>query len=572
MQIFTNLASLNVQNYLARSSADSSRAIQRLSSGLRVNSASDDAAGLAIGSRMQSQISGNRQAARNANDALSLLQTAEGAVGSAMEMLQRMRELAVQGANGTLSASDRQSLQLEITQNLAGIDRIATDTEFNSQKIFVQPPGGGYANPGDADKAAVLQGLKTGWLEDAEQLVQSMYGLIADGTLTMDVNLSWSDGAGNVAASVSTTFVGADGEWKNISLNIDMADFTPPNLPSGGNAPFYNDRIIAHELAHAIMSQTMNFMALPTWFKEGAAEFIHGAKERVQIDAFLAGGAATLVANNNISTWAGDSAHYSTAYSAVRYLHDKLQTAGVAGGIKDVMSYLSSNAGSTLDNALNALIGGTYANTAAFVADWQANGAAYINSNVLVAGTDTGAIGNADADGGPSVNADDIIPDTGTKTGDQVLDGFLLNFPVLASNSGASSPGDYVFQIGANQGDTLTLQPGVVHAAALGVDTVNISTQSGAGSAITAIDHAMDALSTQRATYGASMNRLESAISSLTGAADNLAAARSRIMDADYAQETSRLTRTQIMMQAATAMLAKANAAPNMALTLLKTF
>ena len=326
MKISTNLASLSVQNYLARSSTDISRTIERLSSGLRVNSARDDAAGLAIGSRLQSQISGNRQAVRNANDALSLVQTAEGAVGSAMEMLQRMRELAVQAANGTLSASDRQSLQLEVANNVDGIDRIATDTEFNGLKVFVQP-----AVPGDADKAAVLYGLKNGWLEDGEDLVQSMYGITADGTLTMDVNLSWSDGAGNVAASVSTTFVGADGEWKNISLNIDMSDFTPPNLPSGGNAPYYNDRIIAHELVHAIMSQTMNFAALPTWFIEGTAEFITGAKERVQGDAFFAGGAATLVANNNISAWASDSAHYSTAYSAVRYLHDTLQTAGVAG-------------------------------------------------------------------------------------------------------------------------------------------------------------------------------------------------------------------------------------------------
>ena len=113
-------------------------------------------------------------------------------------------------------------------------------------------------------------------------------------------------------------------------LQIDMADFTPPNLPNGGSAPLYNDRIIAHEMVRAIMGRSMNFTALPTWFKEGTAEFIHGADERVAADIAAAGGdnAGITSVVNTISSWSLTSANYSSAYIATRYLNEKLKSAG----------------------------------------------------------------------------------------------------------------------------------------------------------------------------------------------------------------------------------------------------
>ncbi len=136
LTINTNVASLNAQRNLAKSQGDLATSMQRLSSGLRINSAKDDAAGLAISDRMTSQIRGLNQAARNANDGISLAQTAEGALAEVGNNLQRVRELAVQAANATNSASDRASLQAEVGQLLSELDRIATSTTFNNLTIL----------------------------------------------------------------------------------------------------------------------------------------------------------------------------------------------------------------------------------------------------------------------------------------------------------------------------------------------------------------------------------------------------------------------------------------------------
>ncbi len=134
--INTNVASLTAQRNLNTSSAAQSTALQRLSSGLRINSAKDDAAGLAISERMTSQIRGLNQAARNASDAISLAQTAEGALGSISNNLQRLRELAVQAANGTNSATDRDALQAEADMLIDEVDRIAGQTQFNGIELL----------------------------------------------------------------------------------------------------------------------------------------------------------------------------------------------------------------------------------------------------------------------------------------------------------------------------------------------------------------------------------------------------------------------------------------------------
>jgi len=134
--INTNIASLNAQRNLGASQSQLNRSLQRLSSGLRVNSAKDDAAGLAISDRMTSQVRGLNQAVRNANDAISMAQTAEGALGEVTNILQRMRELAVQSSNGTNSSDDRTSLNAEVTQLKAEIDRIATNTKFNGKVLL----------------------------------------------------------------------------------------------------------------------------------------------------------------------------------------------------------------------------------------------------------------------------------------------------------------------------------------------------------------------------------------------------------------------------------------------------
>jgi len=163
VSIHTNLASLGAQRHLGMSGASLSTAMQRLSSGLRINSAKDDAAGLAIAERMHSQIRGMHQAARNANDGISLLQTAEGASSKITDSLQRMRELAVQSANGTNSAADRRALQAEVQQLKREIDRVGATTRFNGLQVFDQgrDRAVGVLNP---DIAITMDACRTaGW-------------------------------------------------------------------------------------------------------------------------------------------------------------------------------------------------------------------------------------------------------------------------------------------------------------------------------------------------------------------------------------------------------------------------
>ena len=255
LSVNTNVASLNAQRNLNGSQTALGKAIQRLSSGLRINSAADDAAGLAISDRFTTQINGFNQAVRNANDGISMLQTADGALSTVSQALQRVRELAVQAANATNSDADKKALQLEVSQLTAEVDRVGRTTTFNSQKIFGQDTA---SVVGDPDVLAVQDGLKSGWLSSAEDLIRQYYGIQANGNSFKIEFDTFTDGAGGTLARVGAN-VGSSGIGQNITLQIDMADFVPPNPPNGGNAPFYADRVIAHEMVHATMARSTNF-------------------------------------------------------------------------------------------------------------------------------------------------------------------------------------------------------------------------------------------------------------------------------------------------------------------------
>ncbi|WP_202902785.1 flagellinolysin [Vogesella sp. EB] len=558
MQINTNTLAMHAQRQLEKSSNSLTRTLARLSSGLRINSAMDDAAGQASASRMDAKIRGERQGLRNVTDNTSMLQVTEGALAKVSDMLQRMRELSVQAANGTLSSTDRQALQAEANQLLQGIDQIGRETEFNGQQVFSQST---TSLGGDADKRAVMDGLQLGWLEASERRIKQFYGIQGDGA-TMTVNLDPGTPGGTLA-SVSYTGTDGGGRMLGVALNVEMADFTPANLPNGGSAPFYNDRVIAHEMVHAVMGRSMNITTLPIWFMEGTAEFIHGADERLAGDVAAAGSAAALVGGNNLGgAWASDSAHYSAAYAATRYLHQQVKQAG-GSGIKDVMQAL--NGGATLDAAINSATKGNLASSAAFIASWNTNGAAFIGSMDL-SNADTGAVGGADADGGTVLNAETALDDNNASlSGANVLQGFKLDFPDIA---GATGQNFFTVQSGSNAGDTLQGSVGAVNVASLGLQDLDLDKL--AKFAIFHLDQALDYVSQERAKIGGMMSRLDSASQNLQSSTENASAARSRIMDADYAQETANQTRQSVLQQAGTAMLAQANSQSQNVLRLLQ--
>ncbi|WDJ91652.1 flagellin [Xanthomonas campestris] len=395
--INTNVMSLNAQRNLNTSSASMQTSIQRLSSGLRINSAKDDAAGLAISERFTTQIRGLDVASRNANDGISLAQTAEGAMVEIGSNLQRIRELSVQSSNATNSASDRDALNSEVKQLTAEIDRVANQTNFNGTKLL----------NGDFSGALFQVGADAGQTIGINSIV--------------DANVD-SLGKASFAAAVSgagvTGTATASGSVTGISLS-------------------FNDST----------------------------------------------GSAKSVTIADVKVGAGDTAADVNKKVAAA-INDKLDQTGMYASIK-------------------------------------ADGTMQIES--LKAGQDFTSLS------------------AGTSSAAGITVGAGLTTASAASGSTAST-----------------------------LSSLDISTFSGSQKALEIVDKALTAVNSSRADMGAVQNRFTSTIANLSATSENLSASRSRIRDTDYAKETAELTRTQILQQAGTAMLAQAKSVPQNVLSLLQ--
>ncbi len=521
--------------------------VQRLSSGRRVNRAGDDAAASSMISKMSASVRSHAQTQRNIQQGISLLQTAEGALGEINQSLQRLQELIVQAGNGSHSADAQQAIQNEIDAILEGIDGIANVTEYNGTKLIMAQGGD------DFDK--IIAGLKSSWMEKAEDLIQAHYGLTADGAdLTIEVHSL--DGKSGVLAYVSGYPESGTGKYSGQEMHIDLDDFTPGDLPNGGSGPMYNDRIIAHEMVHAVMGRTMNYASLPKWFKEGTAEFIHGADERLSGDIAVNGGGATgrAAVVNAIDSWSGSSLDYSAGYAAVKYLHNN-----VPGGVAAVMGHLSANAGSTLDDAFAAL---GLVSEANFIAKFKVSGAAFIGGLDLT-NADTGSIGGSDEGGPTPLNAEDVVPDINNSTDDPTV-GFNEIWP--DGNS------DWVLQVGihsdANSRFALGSYLPDARASALGLQGLDVVND--AAGAFAKLELALNSLGLHRAKVGSAINALGFAYNNNQSLSTNLVASKAAIEDADMATESSRLTRNQILVKASMAMLGQANQAESTMLALIE--
>jgi flagellin len=557
LTINTNMLSLTAQRHLTGSDGAFATTVQRLSSGLRVNSARDDAAGLAISERFTSQIRGQQQAMRNANDAVSLLQTAEGAIAGVSGALQRIRELAIQSANATNSASDRQALQLEVNALLAEIDRVGATTEFNTLKIFDQNrnPMTGGGSTGDAAKDAVIEALRSGWLENAEKLVKERYGIDGRGKELTIRLLDTIDGAGGTGARVVLS-------GGKLSLEIDMNDFT--NF-TDDQAATSLDLLIAHELVHGFMFAGESWN-VPQWFHEGAATLIQGWEAALGAEQ-----AAALTASDNLGAldWSSsNSTNYSSAYLAVRYMHSAIKGAG-GTGVQDVIQYLHSTAGQDLDSALANASNGAFADVADFQTKFNGAKTSFIGS-INFTDNDIGQIGGSGVDGGPEIDARAGVPDGGSKYGADVMDSFVEIWEDFTESAGGGTGNILRFHVGANANQTIDTAIGGMNLGALNLKDVDISTVMGANKAILRMDSALQYASNLRASLGAQMSRMEKTIDNLQVSAENLTASRSRIIDADYAQETAALARAQVLQQAGMAMVAQANQLPLGVLSLLR--
>ena len=514
----TNIASLVVQNYLGISQASLQTSLQRLSSGLRINSAADDAAGLAIVTGITSQINGYSQASQNTNDGISMSQIAEGGMSTISDNLQRMRSLAVEAANGSNSTSDRQSIQTEIAQLQAQINQVATQTQYN----------GTYLLNGSLTNAQFQVGANTNQtitlsISNLQASAIGSFGISGVGSVG-----SMSQAVGGVAVST----VGAYSE----GTAITTANNTGGALTISGNGASGSITTGAAESADQIANDVNNSPAISST----------GVTASASTHLTLSGLSAAPVSLNL----------YSTSTNAQGVAATNMITVSNATGSNDLAGLvIAINAQSGASGITASYSGGTITLSNTTGQDITVQNASSAATN--------GATGLA-------VTGETMV------AGELTASGSAVNLGVGGGGADSSTVGGQVAFSAPNSYLVTAAAAGVLGSATTigsalnSINSINASTINGANSAIQVIDAALLNVSNQESNMGAIQNRFTSVVSNLATSEQNLTSARSHIQDTNFAIETANLARAQILQQAGIAMLVQANSLPNVVQTLLK--
>ena len=497
----------------AQEKVDSS--MMKLSTGLRINKAADDAAGLAISEKLKSQINGLNQASRNAKDAISLVQTAEGALGEIGNMLQRVRTLALQSVNDVNTVSERSSMQKEVSQLQTEISRLANASEFNGQKLL----------DGSFQSKRFQVGANSG-----QEISLSIGGVNSAG---LGVNrISTATGNANIsAAKVAVAATAATGVTAN-NMTTQTLTITGPN----GSAPVSLATAGASALKVAEAVNLTSGKTAVTAKAETALKFsITVSAAPVNISFKLGGdtaGAQTNVASlsaaTTISAQVSSSADLSSLAAAI---NDKAATTGIQARIGDTKAQLIITADDGRDIILDNLQG--------------------------TAGTVQGLTVNTDKalTAGPLVNAG---ASQAVGVGQSTRVGGFVKFE---SAGGVN--------ISTTDATGSLLAATTNNSALFDVASINVGNIDGASGAISILDASIQQVNDLRASLGAVQNRLGSTVANLESSSENLQFSNSRVRDADVAMESSELARAQVLMQAGVSVLAQANQQPQMALKLL---
>ena len=476
--INTNVMSLNAQRNLGQSQGALAKSMQRLSSGLRINSAKDDAAGLAISDRMTAQIRGLNQAGRNANDGISLAQTAEGALQESTNILQRMRELSVQSANDTNTTSDRTSINAEVTQLKSELDRIAQTTQFNGKTLL----------DGTMSNATFQVGANAG----------------DNQTIKFSIASARSANLGSAATAVSSAQTGTAVTGALVAGDV-VVNGTDIGVVAQ-DAKLMSDKINVEVSGATTASNAVKFTFSDLTDSAGA----DGSKINFKLDVTIG---ATKSSLDHTVTNDGDTL---TAAGLQAALQSKLDT--------------------DLGGAGKALVTVSGQDITITTADSEAG------SNIKLEGATA-----TNSDGGTGIAGADLQTTYGTIS--------------TTGSASLSLSGNGLAKAGLNA---------LTGTSTVTMTNVDVSTRDGATTAIASIDLALKAVDESRGSLGAVQNRFESTIANLQNVSENLSSARSRILDADIAQETSAMTKQNILQQAGVSILAQANQAPQLALSLLR--
>ncbi|TXK80947.1 flagellin [Paenibacillus sp. N3.4] len=583
MRINHNITALNTHRQLGANSAATAKNIEKLSSGLRINRAGDDAAGLAISEKMRGQIRGLDMAAKNSQDGISLIQTAEGALNETHSILQRMRELANQSANGTNTDADRGALQDEMNQLTSEVNRIGNTTEFNTQKLLQGDGKANLTNTGVVTAGKV--GATTAGTDRTTTEATQSFTLSATATngQTVDLNLNGI----NITATFNTNAVAAN------DLAISNVKATTADIAINSTAPgAATDATAAAKALQQIIDKNDTLKGNWTVTDDGAGKItvtavkggaFEGAAGVIATSTGTVAGAGAATADtgktNNAKQASTDidlaSLNGTTAVKETANIKALAGTGMTINGQQ--VEFYDSTAGAYTGKALGVDI------NAALQTKWAATG------------DQTKALAKTIADTVASKIADVTVTNNGTKVVVTANKGGVAGNNIEFKDGGVQKNFETSFQIGANTGQSMSLSVADMRSNALGITAkagtagftatntvtdgtndvkgeaaLNISTKDDAAKAIAVLDKATASVSSERSKLGAVQNRLEHTINNLGTASENLTAAESRIRDVDMAKEMMEQTKNNILAQAAQAMLAQANQQPQGVLQLLR--
>ncbi len=615
MQIQHNLLAMNSNRMLGITSWNQAGITEKLSSGYRINRAADDAAGLSISEKMRKQIRGLTQAARNCQDGISMVQTAEGAMNELHEMVQRGNELAIQAANGTLSDTDRTLVDQEVQALKEAIDGMVGNAKFNELKLFpeqgVNPTksmsssntktyellidmvngnitvvnqadsaGGTGSSDGVGDYPVLADKIANEYFPNAISQIltafPSFQTALGSTTVPMTLEITTIDGASNTLAYAQCSF-GSTGPAVNLKMVVDKEDFDDSSV-SGSKAEEL-ESTIAHELMHSVMQYTMTDemtgragTEFPDWFSEGTAQ-LSGGGFPTNWNATLEQYAGNMASASDTSQDANIKAYlkqytvagrpYGHGYLACAYLGWKANGGGavtgasIAAGMDKIFENILN--GGTLYSALSAETGLSLGNDAAVEALFSNP------SNDLVSFVRQLSYATK---GGSNNGAGSVIAPSLSTGGEGIISNTVTDkqafYVTNVSGSAVKFEDDrrkqYInIQAGAETGISIEIPLYRMDTKALGIGSTHVKTETAATKAIDQFAEAIHIISKVRSDYGAIQNRLEHTINNLDNIVENTTDAESRIRDTDMAEAMVEYSNNNILLQAGQSVLSQSN-------------
>lgn len=619
--INTNISAVITQNAMLKNDRDMQTTMERLSTGKSVNSAQDDAAGIAVSSRMTSQIRGLDRAVQNAGDAISMIQTADGASIEIANMMQRMRELAVQATNGTVTSTDQGSLDLEFQQLKAEIGRVANNSQWNGNNILdgtagTSSNGTATFQIGANSQQVVDVGFGNWNLNAPTSNIVAVYNssITSATAAAIDGAVTLSDGTTNLRIDYASTIKTAPTDLADLVVDIkadpvyNSLDFTVAVDSAGTGLDF------TYKTAGAVASppvftaddggvEVAGNVTVSTAGVSVAA--VAGVYRTALTDANVAAIDGNVVLSDGEHSLTVDASGVSTVAALTSLITSHAEHADLGFTVSQTTAVTGVPAAFTIsalaDGDIGTLAG---AGSPITLSDGTTTIEVTTTGTDMLAGTDTlvnlvaviQAHANYDAFdftvtansttgllltskiNGPATTTPSIIGNATHAVANSVV-GVTevpagLTFTYDDAKAVLSTPTITADDGGVNIANAMTVVTAGVTAlsSVYGRDLTDltIATDTGANEALADLDAALDGINAQRAVFGAGMNRLEYTIDNLSNGSMNAKASRSRIEDADYAAETTELARTQIIQQASTAMLAQANQSNQSVLSLLK--